>query len=458
MKARQRALVSTLVLLALAGAAVALAFFGVARKDEARAAKKTAEERLYAFRPAEVKSFTLVAKGDTTRLERAGDGWRLTAPVEAEAEKASVNSLLEAVAGLKRKAAIAPKPDPASLARYGLATPRARLTLALDGGKSATLALGDENPFDGSSFVEITSGAVDLVGAELKWSLEKSAFDLRDKRLLPFAEDRLERLEVVTPRLSYALAPGAGGYRLLAPVKEAADDAALARVLAALRDLRATSFTHPSEGDAALGLDHPRFTVKLALKGGPTRTLDLGAPPPPPAKPAGEGGAKSEPPLYARFEGSTEVATVPAEAASGLDQDLFALRDKKVLHFDRDKLSKLGFTVGGKAFEGQRGEGHERLEAVVSALAGLEARAFPDEGALARYGLDHPEAEVLLSGADGQKLDRLVVAEKDGKAYARADSSPRVAEVDPAALKALPRSEADLAEAAKAPPTPTAGK
>ena len=456
MKARTRSLASALAFLLVAVAAVALAFFGIAKKDEARAARKGAEEKLYTFAPARVKSLEVKSKGDDTRIVRAGEKWRLTAPVEAEAERAAVNALVEAVAGLRRKAAIAAKPDAAALARYGLSNPRARVTLTLEDGKSESLALGDENPFDGSAFVSTSGGAVDLVSGDIKWSLEKSAFDLREKRLLPFEEDLLLRIEVHAPRLSYALAREGGHYRLVSPVTEAADEATVSSVLSAIRGLRATSFLHPPEGDLALGLDTPRFTVTLASTGVAPRTLRIGAPPPK-ASPGEQPDTKGGTTLYARLEGSTEVATLPSGAASGLDLDLFALRDKKVLHFDRDKVAALRFTVNGTSFEATSDPGRVRVSQALAALASLEAKAFEDDGAkaVAAYGLDRPGTEVLLRGPDGGKLDRLALAERDGKVYARADSSPRIAQVDPSLLKALPHSADDLKDGS---PTPTAVK
>ena len=82
-------------------------------------------------------------------------------------------------------------------------------------------------------------------------------------------------------------------------------------------------------------------------------------------------------------------------------------------------------------------------------LSSLEARAFADESGarLAEHGLDHPALEVTLSGADGRQLDRLLVsATRAGKTFARAASSPRIVEVDAAALDALPKGPDDLEE------------
>ena len=179
MTARARNALSALALLALASGAVALAL-AVGKKDEAAQATKAAGERLFAFAPADVTALTVIAKGDTTVLARQDGGWRITAPLAAAADGGAVEGLLRRVAELRRKGSVQPGADSAARGRYGLASPRARVELVLQGGKKReTLALGDENPFDGSVFVESTSGAIDLVGAETRWGLERSTAELR---------------------------------------------------------------------------------------------------------------------------------------------------------------------------------------------------------------------------------------------------------------------------------------
>jgi len=178
MNARTRNALSAVALVALAAGAVALAL-GVGKRDEASQATKAAGERLFAFAPADVTALTVIAKGDTTVLARQDGGWRITAPLAVPADGGAVELLVRRVAELHRKGSVQPSADAASLQRYGLASPRARVELVLRGGKKETLALGDENPFDGSVFVESTSGAIDLVGAETRWGLERSTAELR---------------------------------------------------------------------------------------------------------------------------------------------------------------------------------------------------------------------------------------------------------------------------------------
>ncbi|MFL5263390.1 MAG: DUF4340 domain-containing protein [Anaeromyxobacteraceae bacterium] len=320
MKARSRSLLPLAVLLVAAAAAVAYAYYGIGRKDEAAAAKKEADAKLYLFDPLKVKAFTVEAKGDVTKLARTADGWRIEAPVKADAERPTADALVDAVARLRRKAAVADAPDAAALARYGLATPRAKVTLSVDGGKDETLALGDDNAFDGTVFVRTTSGAVELVPGDVKYRVERGTFDLREKRLLPFDEKDLARVEVTGPAGSYALVKEGDAWRLAAPVADKADPATVERVLGAIRGLRATAFA-PAADVRASGLERPTWKVRLVDAKGAARALAL-------AKPPTAKGAMPDEGLYARLEGSAEVAKVSGGAVADLEPGLAALRAK----------------------------------------------------------------------------------------------------------------------------------
>jgi len=462
MTAGNRTLLSTLLLIALAAGAVAAAWFGIVKKDEAKDVKKAAEEKLYAFGPAKVKAITVEAKGETTALARSGDGWRLESPVPAAAERATVESIVDKVAELRRKSSITQAPDAAALVRYGLSKPRAKVTLTLEDGKKETLSLGDENAFDGTAFVQTTGGAVELVPGDVKWSVERSTFDLREKRLLPFEDKDLQRVSVVTPRLSYELVREGDAWRLDAPAKERADDTTVSRVLGAIRGLRATAFLRPPQDDRALVLDRPRWKVKL-VSGGGTRTLVMNEKA---RERAGEAtaphGEETGPrPLHAKLEGAAEVAVLAAGSVKDLEQDLFALRDKSVLHFDREKVAAAKFTVGGSTFEARKDSTAGRLAGLLWTLWSLKAKAFVDETgrSLAEHGLDSPARQVALLGADGKELDRLYVsADRGGKTFARSASSPRIVEIEGSALESLPKSPQDLSETPEPKPEAKTGR
>jgi hypothetical protein len=429
MKARTRNAVVPLVLLSAVAAAVAYAYYGVERKAEQEKSRKEAEEKLFAFEPGQVKEITVEAKGSTTKLVRGASGWRIASPIEAEADRGAVDALLDKVTGLRRKQAIAASATgSADLARYGLEKPRARVTLALDGGKAETLALGDESGFDGSLFVRPTGGAVELAGGDAKWAIEKDLFELREKRLLVLEDKDVQRIEVTAPKLSYAVERAGTGWRLAAPLSDRADQTTVDRVVGALRGLRATQFVSSPSPDKAYGLDRPRYLVRLVGPGGAERKLAIGAAPQ----------KKGEPDpatLYARVGTAREIAGVQAAQVKDLDEDLWALRDKSVLAFDRDKVAAVRFVSGDGTIDVQKkpaGDGGAeewtltsprvaparpwKISSILYGLSTLRATRFADEAgkALAAHGLDKPSQVVTLLGADGATLARLEGGRRQG--------------------------------------------
>ncbi len=112
--------------------------------------------QLLVYDQREVERITIRYPGDTLVLDRAGDRWRVTRPVEGEAVRSTVENLLEVLPNL-RYATVEPTP-PGDLRRYGLDPPRLAVTLGLRGGRELpTLAVGREER--GAHFVMVGNRA-----------------------------------------------------------------------------------------------------------------------------------------------------------------------------------------------------------------------------------------------------------------------------------------------------------
>jgi len=469
MKARVRSALGTLVLLAAAGGALLWARHGVDQAGERERKDKESSERLFAFEAKDVQELTVEARGEATRLVRNEKGWRIPA-LDADADKAAADGVADRVADARRKVEVAAAGlDEKALATFGLARPRVRVEALLAGGKRDRLALGDKSGFDGSVYARAGEGPVVALSGDVEWWLDKPALDLRDRRLLPFEDADVARIEVAAPGLAYALLRADGKWRLSAPREEAADEATVGRILGALRGLRATGY-RPAGDERALGLDRPRFTVRLVDPRGGERRLRAAEAPA--AK--GESGPR---PLNARLDGRSEVASAAAGSLEELKVDLFALRDKTVLPFARDQVRALRVEEGGQvrlAAERAAGDGAERwtltaprvgpaaagrVGGALYALSSLKAARFADESGAraAAHGLAPPSRAVVLLGEGGRELGRLELGREEGeRVYARSSAAPRIVEVEKSALALLPSGPEDLEE--KPAPSPGPGK
>jgi hypothetical protein len=99
--------------------------------------------QLLVYDRSEVERITIRYPKDTLVLDRAGENWRVTKPVEGDAVRSTVENILEVLPNLRY---VTVEPAPAGdLRRYGLDPPRLAVTLLLRGGRELpTLAVGRE--------------------------------------------------------------------------------------------------------------------------------------------------------------------------------------------------------------------------------------------------------------------------------------------------------------------------
>jgi hypothetical protein len=332
-QARSRTALATLLLLVLACAAVAVAWFGVhlrgeeARKEEARS------RRVLDLDPSRVRAVRLTGPGGEIRLVREGEAWRLVAPIAADADARAVGRLLDRLAGLERRAESAgPGASAETLRAYGLDAPRTRIEIALEDGRTERLALGDDSGFDGAMFVQPTGGEVAVVASNARPDLEPGLEALRDRRVLRLDRDAVHGLRIepggspVEVRRDPGQAPGAAAaWRIVAPREAPADGW---KVTNAVYTLSTLEFVDQAAGASASpgrpertyvllgkegeelarllvgkerngrvpvrsGASGPVLEVEAyRLEGLPSKAWDLEAPPPP-APP--EGGSATEP-------------------------------------------------------------------------------------------------------------------------------------------------------------------
>jgi hypothetical protein len=454
MRPQIRLLVTLAATLALAAGAAAYAYYGVFVADRDEAAKKDAEATLLRFDRDALTRLQVTARGETTVLERRDGTWKVVAPVAADADEYAVTSLLDRLAAAKRKTAL---PDGASPARFGLEPATTRVVATTPAGEAA-LAIGATNEFDGSLYARADAGRIVTAEGGLRNAVEKTPFDLREKRPWTFDPARVRRIRVEGTDPAWTAERDGAGWKLAAPVAGKADGTAVDRVLGALRTLRATAIPAEAGADGRpFGLDRPRATVTLDLEGGGTQALALG-----------ETGPADARKVFAR-SGSGFVAEVTARTLEDVAPSPFELGDKTILSFDREAVARVEFE-GEEGFAVTRARGATpdqetfalaaprqapakrwKMAGALQELAGLKAAAWADEHArdLAKYGLDRPRRTIVVRDAAGGELARLLVGTVEGdRVHVMAAGAARVALVDKARVDALPNRVADVEDAA----------
>ncbi len=262
---------STLALVAVAlGLGAYIYFVDSKRPDTAPA------EKVFAVESDAVEEVRVTAKGETTVLKKNGTAWALTEPLATDADSNAVTGLVSSLTALDVVREV--DPNATDLAQYGLATPKADITFSGKNGAAGRLRLGDASPSGTDLYAVKGDGArVILVGVSAETNLVKSAFELRDKRVLRFERDKADGLEITTAAGTVSLSRTNSEWRLGAPSGARGDYGAIEGLLTRLSTTMMSAIeTTDVSTLPTYGLDKPTATV-VVKAGSSTATLALGA-------------------------------------------------------------------------------------------------------------------------------------------------------------------------------------
>jgi len=212
-------------------------------------------------------------KGSFT-LELDDEGtWFVEKPSRVKADSVAVNGLFTELNGIEAESFLAEtKPE------YGFDDPQIKLTMwykAEEETEAAerqprTVVIGAENPDTGLVYALSEEGVPVAVSLdkETRESLEKTMFDFRDKVLVSFSKDEVDRLEVAYLDDTLTVTAADDEWKVVEPEDVSLRDQGLVdRLIWAISYLKMTKIvgTTMPEDAASYGLDKPlaRFTVQL---------------------------------------------------------------------------------------------------------------------------------------------------------------------------------------------------
>ncbi|MEW6431914.1 MAG: DUF4340 domain-containing protein [Myxococcota bacterium] len=478
-----KTLVMMAVLLVLAGGVGLYAYFGVYEKDAKATVKKDHDARLYttpgdpsrdagAAEPDFVK-LVLTFQGETTVVEREpGKPWRVTAPVKGPADKLVVDAAISQLHSARFKDTLDEQPDAATLKRYGLDPPQFTLEAYTRSGggepaRAVRLEGGIENTFDGSVFMRRNDEpAVYSAPGGVRYALAKTTFDLRDKQLLAVDEPKLVKIAVKARANSYTLERNAEKkWTLTGPGGDLADGNQVAGMLSALGNEKAQKFPDDTpENRATFGLEKPLVDATLTTDDGKTIRLRVA-----------KGGTPEAVYALRESDDGAVLAEVPEAALADLDRNPLDLKDRTLLRFNKDLVTKIVFhnadgteVVVSKDSPDASAEAWRvvapregkaqvfKITSVLWTLGAYKALSNVEENPKdwKKYGLGEQARAIILSGPDGE-LARLTIGNPvPGKAdtfYVRG-TRPVVVEVDGSRFKEFPAIVGDVLELPKAAP------
>jgi len=375
-------------------------------------AKLTAEQ---------VRKVTVTAKGQEVVLERRGEDWRITRPVDDDADSQAAKTMVDKLTGLEFGDLVTARKDRHK--EHGVDEKSAIHVRVSDGKKTvADFYLGKVK--DG--FTMLRAAGQDQVHqavGTLTYVFEREPKNWRDRTVVQVKQQDARRIEVTTAGI-----PGAGAIVLTRPgeksdwkVESASppvdrlDKATVSSLLSTLGNLAAFDFDDKAS-PAEAGLDSPTAKISVGLKDGKVQTLVVG-------KRQGDD-------YRIQRQGDPQVYIVKKYAVDALLRRPIDFRDKSVLTFkpadvESLRIEQIGpdkkrdsvtLTRKGEDWlgDGKKVADTSKIKGALETLSTLRAEGFARHSA-EELGLDQPGWIVELRLKDRTRA-RLKVGsvEKEG--------------------------------------------
>jgi len=424
-------------------------------RDVLRPVADFRDRALFPFDRRNVTAVELDLDGSKMTLEaEEGGKWRIARPGPYPGDADMLTDMLDKLASASVKEFVGPAKSPAA---YGLDKP-SHLTIWLGKDKdrtSKTLLLGKVDAAKKGVYVQRQGEPEVLLAPSETWDrLPRTVAAARDKVILRYAYDKVERVEIDSPSGTVKLARDGINWNITAPEALKADVGVVNGLLWRIRDLRASGFLDESPGGVARYLPKPEVTVKIWEQGAKEpKTLLLGL-----SKviKAGEMAAAASPGPQG------PVFMVEPKDVQDLSKSAMDLRDKSLIaSFDMKEVKRVRVTVGGKPLllerrggddwrvvEPSKGPAKEiKVTGLLLTLRNLKWKEIAEAGGAdaARFGLDKPEAEIAVLKGDGSEMASLAIGRTNGMlVYVRAKSSPVIYAVDAASVEDIRKAPADV--------------
>ena len=384
--------------------------------------------------------------GETAELKKEGGAWMMVSPVAATADQSEVSSVTSSLASLAIQRVVDEKPE--NLGDYGLRDPVVEVSFKAEGDSDyRTLQLGNKTPTGSDMYAKVADEPrVFLVYGYLDTTFNRKPFDLRDKQILSFDRDKVDRLELDREATDVTLVKESGSWALQAPVQGRADFSTVEGLVSRLQSAQMKSIVTEEPGDLTpYELARPAVTATVGA-GSARATLAFG-------------GKTDEGDIYVRDTSRPGVFTVGADLLTEIEKPVADFRWKDLFEARPYNTTKVELTRDGAtvAFERQQGQGEDgadlwtrsgaegeadttKVEALLTTLTGLRAQEFADGAAAGAT----PALTVRATFDEGSKTEEVEFLRDDGRVYARRGNEPGLAVVETASFEEALKSLGEL--------------
>ena len=285
------------------------------------------------------------------------------------------------------------------------------------------MLFGDDVP--AGSLVYVRTGSdpkIYAVASSVKASLDKSANDLRDKRLLTFDTNQLTRMDLDAGKSEIEFGKNnANEWQILKPQPYRADSFQVEELLRKLGEAKmdlAGSADDAKKAAAAFTTGKPVSNVKVADSSG-TQTLDV---------------RKEKDDYYAKSSVVAGVYKVSADLGKTLEKPLEDYRNKKVFDFGFSDPTKIGIQTSTGSKQLARSGTDWKMDG--KTMDAGKAQAFIDKlrdasaGKFETSGFTTPALTVTITSNDGKRTEKVAFAKNAGGYLAQRENEQTLYQLD----------------------------
>ncbi|HMD41065.1 MAG TPA: DUF4340 domain-containing protein [Candidatus Acidoferrum sp.] len=429
-------LIAAIILAALSG----VLYWSEHRKPADTAVKVSADAppKILSLNTADITKLDIKKKsGDEVALAKNDAGkWQMIAPnKDWHADQNEITSMLSTFSSLTSERLIEDKAS--SVEPYGLANPSLEIDLTEKDNKTQKLLIGDTTPTGDGVYVALAGDPrVFTLANYTKNNLDKSAKDLRDKRLLTFDSDKLSRVELAAKKQDIEFGRNKDQWQIVKPKPLRADDSQVQDLIRKLGDARmdlTASDDDQKKAVAAFASGTAVASAKLTDASG-TQELQV---------------RKNKTDYYAKSSAVEGIYKVTLDLGTSLDKGVEDFRNKKLFDLGFSEPDKIELHDGAKSWFLTRGgedwwlqDGKKAdpigAQGFVEQVRDLAASTFVDSGFSAAT------IELTVTSNSGKTIEKVLIAKNGDHYIAKRDGEPALYQFDPVVVTSLEKAAEDI--------------
>jgi len=363
----------------------------------------------------------LILEPTALHFIKDGENWNIINPVETDGDKAAVDAILNMFDWAKIERTIAT--DSVEYADYGLA-PEIGKMIVVHEGTVDTLFVGENTPTGSFVFARKNgSPEVFLTTTSLQTNIQKTLFEVRNKKVLRFDVNNIKALVLTNRRGKIELFKAGADWMIKGKNYISGEISEINQLTNRLNSETAKEFVDENPADLhKYGLTNPVVKVNLLLGEEKSQATLL------------VGKALNDK-YYAKDDSRKPVFLVDSAFVNLFDVSVTDLRNKNIVNFNQSDVDKIELAFDGQTIICEKDTANNwlvvapnsgaaksyQITLLLSNLSSLKAEEFVDDNpvSLEGYGLSKPQVTCKIYQNGLLLKETLLGKEKSGKVYAK---------------------------------------